>query len=95
MINTTNDSLVKFGEKLKELNGKKRSLHGINDGRKKSKKLKAIEGDIKQAKKMIGTMKKTLQQQQEALEKVNGGVSDGDSSDDDNSSSDNDDSGSQ
>ena len=92
MINTTNDSLQKFGEKLTELHAKKKRLHGGNDEQKKSKKMKTIERDIKQAKTMIKTMKKTLQQQQEALEKVNGG---GDGSDDGDSSSDSDDSDSQ
>ena len=94
MINTTNETLEKFGEKLAELVGKKKRIHAANDERRKSKKLKTIEGDIKQAKSMIKTMKKTLRQQQEALEKVNGGASDGQNSDDDSSSSDSDDSNS-
>ena len=70
---------------MEKLGGKKRSIKDEPGSKeRKTKKLKPVTEDIKQRKKLVMTLKKTLDLQRVELEKMNGDK--GNESDDSNGS---------
>ena len=84
IVETTNQISIHELE-VEKLGGKKRSIKdGPGSKEQKTKKLKPVTEDIKQRKKLVTTLKKTLDLQRLELEKMNG--DEGNESDDSNGS---------